>query len=209
MLRKDVATACLAPLAIALPRFANGSNIFFAPRNSHVFTLPQGEGINGSRRPLAARIAMTIAHANRRTGHGELDRPTETTSIVAFWTGHSEFLIGFRTRDEWVMVTVHEIFNSVNAMIRKLASSKYRLYSHQKKPTPAAAASRDACTGKRMILFWAACNYQSGLLIVAGREQAANVIMNDLRLIRDYDGTACNHFRCSVQIHINGGSAYP
>jgi hypothetical protein len=42
---------------------------------------------------MAARIAMTIAHAERRTGHGELDRPTVTTSIVAFWTGHSGFLM--------------------------------------------------------------------------------------------------------------------
>jgi len=90
MLRKDVATACLAPLAIALRRFAEGPNIFFSPRNSHVFRLPQGEGINGSCRPMAARIAMTIAHADRLPGHGELDRPTETTSIVAFWTGHMD-----------------------------------------------------------------------------------------------------------------------
>ena len=81
------------------------------------------------------------------------------------------------------MVTVHEIFNSVNAMIRKLASSKYRLYSHQKKPKTGRRRVGDACTRKRMILLWAACNYQSGLLFVAGREQAANVIMNDLRLI--------------------------
>jgi hypothetical protein len=100
MLRKDVATACLAPLAIALRRFAKGPNIFFSPRNSHVFRLPQGERINGSRRPMAARIAMTIAHADRLPGHGELDRPTETTSIVAFWTGHNGFLVGFRTLDD-------------------------------------------------------------------------------------------------------------
>ena len=63
MLRKDVAAACLAPLAIALRRFAEGPNILFSPRNSHVFRLPQSEGINGSRRPMVARIAMTIAHA--------------------------------------------------------------------------------------------------------------------------------------------------
>jgi hypothetical protein len=49
---------------------------------------------------MAARIAMTIAHADRRTGHGELDRPTETTSIIAFWTGHGGFLIGFGTLDD-------------------------------------------------------------------------------------------------------------
>ena len=44
-------------------------------------------------------------------------------------------------------------------------------------------ARRDALEGtrKRMILFWAACDYQSGLLTC--HEQAANVIMNDLRLI--------------------------
>ena len=41
---------------------------------------------------MAARIAMTIAHADRLPGHGELDRPTETTSIVGFWTGHNGFL---------------------------------------------------------------------------------------------------------------------
>jgi hypothetical protein len=106
MLRKDVAAACLAPLAIALRRFAKGPNIFFSPRNSHVFRLPQGEGINGSRRPMAARIAMTIAHADRIPGHGELDRPTETASIVAFWTGHIGFLIGFRTLGDGVTLTV-------------------------------------------------------------------------------------------------------
>ena len=106
MLRKDVAAACLAPLAMALRRFAEGANIFFSPRNSHVFRLPQGEGINGSRRPMAARIAMTIAHADRLSGHCELDRPTETTSIVAFWTGHNGFPIGFMTLDDGVMLTV-------------------------------------------------------------------------------------------------------
>ena len=100
MLRKDVATACLAPPAIALRRFAEGPNIFFSPRNSHVFRLPQGEGINRSRRPMAARIAMTIAHADRLPGHSELDRPTETASIVAFWTGHSGFPTGLRTLDD-------------------------------------------------------------------------------------------------------------
>ena len=88
MLRKDVAAARLAPLTIALRRLGKGANIVFSPGNFHIFRLPQGEGINGSRRPMAARIAMTIAHADRCTGHGELDRPTETTSIVAFWTGH-------------------------------------------------------------------------------------------------------------------------
>jgi hypothetical protein len=97
MLGKDMAAACLAPLAIALRRLAKDPNIFFSPRN---FRLPQGEGINGSRRPMAARIAMTIAHADRRARHGELDRTTETTSIVAFRTGHSGFLIGFRTLDD-------------------------------------------------------------------------------------------------------------
>jgi hypothetical protein len=100
MLRKNMAAACFALLAIALRRFAEGPNIFFSTRNSHVFRLPQSEGINGSRRPMAARIAMTITHADRRTGHGELDRSTETTSHVAFWTRHSGFLIGFDTR-QW------------------------------------------------------------------------------------------------------------
>src|ERR1700722_1233532 len=107
MLRKDVAAACLAPLSIALRGFTEGPNIVFSPGNSHIFRLPQGEGINGSRRPMAAGIAMTIAHADRLPGHGELDRPTETTSIVAFWIGHNGFLIDFRTLDDGVMLTVH------------------------------------------------------------------------------------------------------
>jgi hypothetical protein len=101
-----MAAACLAPLAIALRRFAEGPNILFSPRNSHVFRLPQSEGINGSRRPMAARIAMTIAHAHRRAGHGEVDRSTETTSDVAFWTRHSGFLFGFKTLNDGVMLTV-------------------------------------------------------------------------------------------------------
>src|ERR1700738_2556198 len=100
MLRKDVAAACLATLAIALRRLPKSPDIFFSPRDSHVFRLSQGESINGSRRPMAARIAMTIAHTDRLPGHGELDRPTETTSIVAFWTGHNGFLVGFRTLDD-------------------------------------------------------------------------------------------------------------
>ena len=60
----------------------------------------------GSRRPMAARIAMTIAHAHRRAGHGEVDRSTETTSDVAFWTRHSGFLFGFKTLNDGVMLTV-------------------------------------------------------------------------------------------------------
>src|SRR4029077_17237826 len=100
MLCKNVAAACLAPLAIALRRFAEGPNIFFSPRNSHVFRLPQGEGINASRRPMAARFTMTVAHADRLPGPSELDCPTETVSLVAFWTGHSGFLVGFRTLDD-------------------------------------------------------------------------------------------------------------
>src|ERR1700722_8026422 len=105
MLRKDVAAACLAPLSIALRGFTEGPNIVFSPGNSHIFRLPQGEGINGSRRPMAAGIAMAIAHADRLPGHGELDRPTETTSIVAFWTGHmeSQLASGHSTR---VLLTV-------------------------------------------------------------------------------------------------------
>jgi hypothetical protein len=39
---------------------------------------------------VAARITMTITHADRLPGHGELDRPTETSSFVAFWTGHMD-----------------------------------------------------------------------------------------------------------------------
>jgi hypothetical protein len=106
MLGKDMAAACLAPLPIALRRFAKGSNIFFSPRNSHVFRLPQGKGINGSRRPMAARIAMTIAHADRRAGQGELNRPTETTSIVAFWTGHNGIPNWLQDTRRWVLLTV-------------------------------------------------------------------------------------------------------
>ena len=96
----------VAPFAIALRRFAKGPNIFFSPRNFHVLRLPQREGINGSRRPTAARITMTIAHADRRTGHGELDRPTETTSIVAFWTGHSGIPNWLQDTRRWVLLTV-------------------------------------------------------------------------------------------------------
>jgi hypothetical protein len=33
---------------------------------------------------------MTVAHADWLPVHGELDRPTETTSLVAFWTGHMD-----------------------------------------------------------------------------------------------------------------------
>jgi hypothetical protein len=106
------------------------------------------------------------------------------------------------------MVTVHEIFNSVNAMIRKLASSKYRLYSHQKKPK----------TGRRRV---ARRMHSEAYDIVLGGVQLS--VRSSYRCRprasgecdyerpaphRDYDVTACNHFRCSVQIHINGGSAY-
>src|SRR5271166_5670988 len=42
---------------------------------------------------MAAGTAMTIAHAGRFTGHCELDRATETTSVVAFWTAHTAFFL--------------------------------------------------------------------------------------------------------------------
>ena len=42
---------------------------------------------------MAARSAMTIAHACGRTGHREFDCATETTSFVAFWTAHTAFFL--------------------------------------------------------------------------------------------------------------------
>jgi len=84
-----MAAAGFAPLAIALRRFVIRADVLCTPRNLHAFRLPQGEGIDGTGRPMAARTAMTIAHACRLAGHGEPDRATETTSIVAFWAAHN------------------------------------------------------------------------------------------------------------------------
>ena len=93
MLGKDMTATGLAPFAIALRSFVVRANIFFTPCNLHAFWAPQCEGIDGTGRPMAARSAMTIAHACGLTGHRKLDRATETTSIVTFWTTHIAFFL--------------------------------------------------------------------------------------------------------------------
>src|ERR1700680_3859122 len=92
MFGKDMTAAGFAPLAIALRRFGVGANALRTPRNLHAFWLPQGEGVDGASRPMAARTAMTIPHACGLAGHRELDRATEATSIVTFWTAHDTSL---------------------------------------------------------------------------------------------------------------------
>ena len=88
MLGEDMTAANLAPLAKAFWRFVIRADVLCALRNLHVLRLPQGEGVDRTRRPMATRTAVTIAHAGRLTSHGELDCATETTSIVALWAAH-------------------------------------------------------------------------------------------------------------------------
>jgi len=89
MFGKNMTAAGFAKLAMALRRFGVGANVLRAPRNLHAFWLPQGEGVDGASRPMAARTAVTIAHARGLTGHRELDRATEATSIVTLWATRS------------------------------------------------------------------------------------------------------------------------
>jgi hypothetical protein len=54
MLGEDVASAGLAPFAIALGRLVVGADVLFAMRDLHALGLPQREGIHWTRGPLAA-----------------------------------------------------------------------------------------------------------------------------------------------------------
>ena len=85
MFGKDMASAGFAPFAIALRRFVIRADILFTLGNLHTFRLPQGEGIDGTSRPVAARAAVTIAHTYWLTCQCELDRTTETTAIQTTW----------------------------------------------------------------------------------------------------------------------------
>src|ERR1700688_4515221 len=88
MFGKNMTAAGFAPLAMALRRCGIGDNVLRPPRNLYAFWLPQGEGVDGASRPMAARTAMTIPHACGLAGHRELDRATETIANVTFWAAH-------------------------------------------------------------------------------------------------------------------------
>ena len=92
MFGKDMTAAGFAPLAMALRGFGIRADILLTPRNLHAFRLPQGKGVDGTSRPMAALTAMTIAHACGLAGHGELDCATETISDVTFWAAHNTSL---------------------------------------------------------------------------------------------------------------------
>ena len=85
MLAENVASACLAPLAVTVRRLAVGADVFRPLRDSHRLRFPQGKSIDRPRRPVPARFAVAITHRLRLAAHSEPDRAAKTAAIVRFF----------------------------------------------------------------------------------------------------------------------------
>src|SRR6266404_4266369 len=92
VLRHDVATAGLAPLAEAVGALAEGAELGGPFRDLHALRLPEREGVDGPRAPLPARAAVAVAHAGGRAGHGDLDGAAEASAFVCLVLGHGILL---------------------------------------------------------------------------------------------------------------------
>jgi hypothetical protein len=83
-----VASTSLAPFAIALRRLVVGADVVRSPGDLHGLGFSQGEGIDGTCRPVPTRLAMAIAHPDRLTADRELNRATKTAALVRFPVAH-------------------------------------------------------------------------------------------------------------------------
>jgi hypothetical protein len=72
MIGHEMAAAFLAPLAKTPRRLVEGANVFRTLRNLDGLGLPQRKSVDRTCRPMAARLAMAIAHRGRLAGDREL-----------------------------------------------------------------------------------------------------------------------------------------
>src|SRR5258706_15666277 len=76
----DMPAAATAELAVAAIGLVIGADLVGTFCHLHRGGLPQGEGIDGGRRPGPAGFAMAIAHRLGRTGGAYFHRPAKASS---------------------------------------------------------------------------------------------------------------------------------
>src|SRR5882757_7560069 len=79
---EQMAATGLAPFAEAHGRLVVGADIVRTLGHLHRIGLPQAERVDRARRPVAARLAMAIAHRGRLAAHREFDGAAEAASFV-------------------------------------------------------------------------------------------------------------------------------
>src|SRR5687768_6272481 len=82
MLRQQVPAAGLAPLANAARRLAVAADVLGAGGDLHGAGAPQRKGIDGAGRPMAARLAMAIAHRHGLAGDDERNGAAKAAAFV-------------------------------------------------------------------------------------------------------------------------------
>src|SRR5438552_9316642 len=82
MVGEEMPAAGLAPLALAVRRLGERSDLVRAARDAQGVGLPEREGIHRAGRPLAARLAMAVAHGRRLAAHRELHGTAEAAAVV-------------------------------------------------------------------------------------------------------------------------------
>src|SRR5215813_3305630 len=88
MIRIEVASARLAPLAITARRLVVSADVIRSPDDLHRLGLPEREGIDGTRRPVPARLAMAVSHYCRLATDRELNCAAKTAALVGLSVAH-------------------------------------------------------------------------------------------------------------------------
>src|SRR5437773_12412589 len=82
MLRKHVASTALAPFAVAHRGLVVGTDVIGTLGDLYGRRLPETERVDGARRPVATRLAMTVPHGDRFATHREFDRTAKAATLV-------------------------------------------------------------------------------------------------------------------------------
>src|SRR5918911_222215 len=91
MFSEDVTAAGSAPFAIAFRRLVVSADIVSTVRNLNGVRVPQTERIYGSCGPVPTGLTMAVAHCSWLTADSELNRATETTSVIGgIFAAHHE-----------------------------------------------------------------------------------------------------------------------
>src|SRR5579859_1455554 len=88
MIREQMPTAMLAPLAIADRRLVVSADASGTARYPECLRLPQCKRVNWSCRPLAARFAVTVPHRHRLARDLKLHLATKAAACVDLFIAH-------------------------------------------------------------------------------------------------------------------------
>jgi hypothetical protein len=82
MFTHQVSTAFLAPFAMALLGLVIGIDMFCACHYLDLRGLPQGESVDGTRRPVAAICTVAVTHASGFARSRDLHASAEAASLM-------------------------------------------------------------------------------------------------------------------------------